>query len=124
MTTRIAFSAQTAQGLESPISPHFGRCPYFTVVEVDGEGVTTVENVTNPYHSNHRPGQVPAFIKELSAEVMVSGGMGGRAIALFEQYGIQIATGASGTVGEALECYLNGQLTESGACRESTHHHS
>ncbi|MGC9349588.1 MAG: NifB/NifX family molybdenum-iron cluster-binding protein [Anaerolineae bacterium] len=122
MTTRIVVSAKTEEGLEAPVSAHFGRCPYFTLIEVDSDEVEAVESVANPHYANHQPGQVPAFVKGLGAEVMISGGMGRRAIALFDHYGIQIATGANGTVGEALDCYLRGDLTESGACPESLAH--
>jgi predicted Fe-Mo cluster-binding NifX family protein len=122
MTTRIVVSAQTDEGLEAQVSPHFGRCPYFTVIAVEDSEVSSVESVANPHHANHQPGQVPAFVKDLGAEVMISGGMGRRAISLFDQYSIQIATGATGTVGNALNCYLRGELTESGACPESLAH--
>ena len=41
---RIAFSAATDQGLESPISPHFGRCPFYIFVDLDENN--TVQKVT------------------------------------------------------------------------------
>jgi predicted Fe-Mo cluster-binding NifX family protein len=65
---------------------------------------------------------VPSFINDQGAEVMISGGMGRRAIAFFEQYGIQTATGASGTTRMALESYLNGTLSAAAPCRESIEH--
>ena len=48
--------------------------------------------------------------------------MGGRAIQFFEQAGIKAATGASGTVRQALENYLGGKLTEAAPCDESVEH--
>jgi predicted Fe-Mo cluster-binding NifX family protein len=53
---------------------------------------------------------------------MLSGGMGGRAIALFEEYGIRPATGATGTVREALTAYLEGDLDAAAPCNESVEH--
>jgi predicted Fe-Mo cluster-binding NifX family protein len=122
MTTRIALSVGTDQGLDAPVSAHFGRCPYFTVVEVEGQDIVNVETVTNPYYPNHEPGQVPAFIHSLNANVMLSGGMGGRALAFFRQYGIEPATGAGGTVREAIALYLAGALNDAAPCNESTAH--
>jgi predicted Fe-Mo cluster-binding NifX family protein len=48
--------------------------------------------------------------------------MGGRAIQFFQQYGIQTATGANGTVRQALENYLGGKLTDAAPCAESVEH--
>ena len=119
---RIAFSSGGPQGLEATVDPHFGRCPYFTLVDVDGNGSTSVQSVPNPYHERHEPGQVPAFIHEQSAQVMVTGGMGGRAVDLFLQLGIEPVTGAAGTVREALGQYLAGSLRGAGPCRDEEGH--
>jgi predicted Fe-Mo cluster-binding NifX family protein len=65
---------------------------------------------------------VPGFIKEQNADVMLSGGMGGRVIQFFEQAGIQAATGATGSVRQALESFFGGKLTEAAPCDESVAH--
>ena len=119
---RVAVSADDGSGLDSVVSPHFGRCPYFIVVDLDGCEVEQVTAVANPYDGHHQPGQVPRFIRERGANVMLTGGMGRRAIALFEQYGIQAVTGAAGTVRRSLEQYLGGALQGARPCRESIEH--
>lgn len=119
---RIAVSIETNNGLDSMVAHHFGRCPYFAIVDVDGSNVKAVEVVPNPYYGAHQPGQVPGFIYQHEADVMLSGGMGGRAIQFFQQYGIQPATGANGTVRTALESYLGGELTGAAPCKESVEH--
>ncbi|HID87763.1 MAG TPA: dinitrogenase iron-molybdenum cofactor biosynthesis protein [Anaerolineae bacterium] len=119
---RIAISADDRKGLESVVSPHFGRCPYYILVDVEGQEVKAVQAVDNPYYGQHAPGVVPGFIQGQGADVMLTGGMGRRAISLFEQYGIEAVTGASGTVRHALESYLGGQLRGAQPCRESIEH--
>lgn len=119
---RIAVSADNKQGLNSVVSPHFGRCPHFVLVDVEGQEIREVQAVDNPYYGNHEPGQVPAFIASLGANVMLTGGMGGRAIMFFQQYGIQGVTGAYGTVRQTVECYLGGQLQGAEPCHESQEH--
>ena len=121
---RIAISAENRNGLDSPVSPHFGRCPCFILVDVEGQEIKAVTAVDNPYYSNHAPGQVPGFIHSQGADVMLAGGMGRRAMGFFEEYGIQAATGASGTVRQALQSYLGGELQGVEPCVESQHHHS
>ena len=119
---RIAFSADDDNGLDSVISPHFGRCPYYVFVDVEGREVKSVTSSANPYYGQHSPGQVPAFINSRGADVMLTGGMGGRAVAFFEQFGIEAVTGASGTVRHALEAYLGGELSGAQPCSESVAH--
>lgn len=119
---KIAVSAENNQGLQSQVAHHFGRCPYFALVEVENQEITSCEIIDNPYFQAHQPGQVPGFIKEQGAEVMLSGGMGGRAIQFFNQFGIEAATGACGTVEETIEHYLNGDLGGAAPCKESVEH--
>jgi predicted Fe-Mo cluster-binding NifX family protein len=108
---RVAISADDSNGLDSVVSPHFGRCPYYVLVDLDGREVSGVSAVQNP-----------SFIQSQGANVMLAGGMGRRAIGFFQQYGIQAATGATGTVRHALEQYLGGALREAEPCRVSTEH--
>jgi len=119
---RIAISADNQNGLDSVVSPHFGRCPFYILVDVEDHEVKAVNAVDNPHYGQHAPGVVPSFIHSQGVDVMLTGGMGGRAIAFFEQLGIEAVTGASGTVRRALELYLGGQLRGVQPCRESIGH--
>jgi predicted Fe-Mo cluster-binding NifX family protein len=119
---RIAVSADNKNGLDSIVSPHFGRCPNFVLVDLDDHDVKEVREVDNPYYGHHQPGQVPALIDSLGANVMLTGGMGGRAIMFFQQFGIEGVTGAYGTVRQSVERYLGGQLKGAAPCKESKEH--
>jgi predicted Fe-Mo cluster-binding NifX family protein len=119
---RIAVSADNKQGLDSVVSPHFGRCAHYILVDVEGHDVTGIQEVDSPFYGHHQPGQVPGFIHSLGADVMLAGGMGGRAIMYFEQYGIEGVTGAYGTVRQSVERYLGGQLKGAAPCKESQEH--
>jgi len=119
---RIAVSADNKNGLDSIVSPHFGRCPHYILVDVEGHDVTGIQEVDSPFYGHHEPGQVPGFIHSLGANVMLAGGMGGRAIMFFEEYGIEGVTGAYGTVRQSVERYLGGQLKGAAPCKESQEH--
>jgi predicted Fe-Mo cluster-binding NifX family protein len=119
---RIAVSADNKQGLDSVVSPHFGRCPHYILVDMDGHDVTGIQEMDSPFSGHHQPGQVPGYIKGLGADVMLAGGMGGRAISFFQQYGIEGVTGAYGTVRQSLERYLGGQLRGAAPCEVSQEH--
>jgi predicted Fe-Mo cluster-binding NifX family protein len=120
---RIAVTAENNHGLDSQVAQHFGHAPYFILVDVDEGVVARVQGLANPFAGAHEPGQIPAFIQQQQAKVMLSGGMGGRAIQFFEQAGIQAATGATGTVRQALESFLGGTLRDAAPCAEHGHGH-
>jgi predicted Fe-Mo cluster-binding NifX family protein len=119
---RVAISAEDGRGLNSVVSPHFGRCPFFVLVDLEGQAVQQVQALPNPFYNQHQPGQVPEFIHTQQVDVMLTGGMGRRAIEFFRQYEIETATGAAGTVRLALEQYLGGQLQGAEPCLESRAH--
>ncbi|MGD2163250.1 MAG: NifB/NifX family molybdenum-iron cluster-binding protein [Anaerolineales bacterium] len=120
---RIAIAAMDNQGLDGQVSHHFGRCPYFVLVDVENNKIEATKIIENPFFRGHEPGMVPGFIREQNADVMISGGMGRRAIGFFQEYGVQAATGAAGTIRSALEAYLCGELPEAAPCRDSLQHH-
>ena len=119
---RIAISAENNNGLDSTVAQHFGRCPYFALVEIEENEIKGINILENPFFSGHEVGQVPGFINEQGADVMLSGGMGGRAIQFFTQFGIDIATGASGTIKHAVTEFLAGNLSGTAPCAESIEH--
>lgn len=120
---RIALSTDDNHGLDAVLSYHFGRCPYYTFVDVEGTDIRDARSVPNPFYGSHgNPGEVPSFIKSNGAQVIIAGGMGARAIGFFKQFGIQAVTGISGRVREVLEEYINGKLSEAAPCNESRDH--
>ncbi len=119
---KIIISSDSSRKLESSVSHHFGRCPYFTVVDVEGSDIISVESIENPYFKAHSPGQVPEFIRNLGANAMLAGGMGRRAISIFENFGISCSTGVTDSVKSAVDNYIKGILPLATPCKESIEH--
>ncbi|MEJ2068578.1 MAG: NifB/NifX family molybdenum-iron cluster-binding protein [Deltaproteobacteria bacterium] len=118
---KIVFASEDNQGLKGSLSAHFGRCPFYTIVNVEDKAVSNVQVIDNPYFSNHVPGAVPQFINEQGAQVMIAGGMGPRALELFNQFGIEaITTGMHGSLENILNAYLRGEISGATGCE---HHH-
>ncbi|MDD5115959.1 MAG: NifB/NifX family molybdenum-iron cluster-binding protein [Candidatus Omnitrophica bacterium] len=89
------------------VSAHFGRCPAFTLIDIEnGELIKRVE-VENP---GHQPGAIPEFLHKKGASCIVAGGMGMRATSFFEEYGIKTIVGVSGRVDEVIEQLKKGTL--------------
>jgi predicted Fe-Mo cluster-binding NifX family protein len=114
---RIAFATEDKLGLDGEVSMHFGRCSYYTFLDVEGNNeVKSWQVVDNPYLDNHVPGKVPEFIHSQQVNVMIAGGMGPRAIQFFDEFGIEAVTGAFGKIKDVLDAYLRGELRGAGAC--------
>lgn len=92
------------------VSSHFGRCPFFTIVELDGKKVYNQEIIPNP---GHRTGFLPDFFAEKGIQTILCGGMGRRAVDLFSEKGVKVMIGISGEIDDIIEKYLHGQLKES-----------
>jgi predicted Fe-Mo cluster-binding NifX family protein len=120
---RIALACDSGFGLESSVSPHFGRCPFYVLVDVADDQIAGFQVVDNPYYPNHQPGVIPQFIHSQKANVMIAGGMGPRAIDFFTQFGIDVATGAQGKVRDVIEAYLRGEIQGIVACEHHGHDH-
>ncbi len=79
---------------EGKLCMHFGHCQVFAFVEVDPEK-KTILNVEMLPPPPHEPGVFPAWVAEQGATFVIAGGMGGRAVQLFEQAGVKVVTGAA-----------------------------
>lgn len=114
---RIAVSIENQKGMDSSISFHFGRCPFYAIVKAENDEINLEKIIKNPYYENHGgPGQVPEFIRDQDVDVMIAGGMGGRAVSFFQRFDIETVTGAQGTVKEAVEAYLSGDMSGTEPC--------
>ena len=81
--------------------------------------ITGSEFVPNP---GHRPGFLPVFLAEKGVKVIISGGMGQGAIDIFNEKGIEVIVGASGSSESAVKAYLKGELKSTGSvCHEHNH---
>ena len=118
---KIALASESAQKLDGELSAHFGRCPYYTLVTFDGTSIQEVEAIANPHFTNHQPGVMPEFIKSIGANVIIAGGMGPRAIDLFDEMGLEVVTGYAGRVGDILTAYLEGKIKGSAPCAHDHH---
>jgi predicted Fe-Mo cluster-binding NifX family protein len=89
------------------VSEHFGRCPTFTMLDIEGGKAVDRKEINNP---GHAPGIIPQFLHEKGVKLIVCGGMGARASGLFEEFGIEAITGVSGKINEAISRLENGIL--------------
>jgi predicted Fe-Mo cluster-binding NifX family protein len=92
------------------LSAHFGHCEVFTLFDVDQEAGTILGR-TDATPPPHEPGVLPAWLAEQGAELVLAGGMGGRAVQLFEQRGVRVVVGAPSLEAQAVvRAWLAGEL--------------
>lgn len=89
------------------VSAHFGRCPSFTLIDIENGRVTKRVEVANP---GHQPGFIPQFLHEKGVACIVAGGMGMRATSFFEEFGIKAIVGISGEIDAVIDQLKNGTL--------------
>jgi len=102
------------------VTEHFGHCSNFNIFEVENNKIIKSESISNP---GHRPGFLPNFLNDMGVNVIMSGGMGGGAVEIFNEKGIEVITGVRGKAETAVNSYLKGDIKSSGSiCHEHQHH--
>lgn len=89
---------------------HFGHCERFAILETDEDKKEVIErrDIAAP---PHQPGLLPPWLAERGADVIIAGGMGQRAQALFAQQGIKVVVGAPADAPETIaQKYMDGTL--------------
>ena len=89
------------------VSAHFGRCPSFTIVNIEEGKVPKVEEINNP---GHQPAFLPNFLAERGVKYIICGGMGNRAQMLFAEKKITPVIGVTGKIEEVIGKFVQGKL--------------
>lgn len=102
------------------VTEHFGHCEKFIVYNVENGKIVKEESLPNP---GHKPGFLPNYLADRGVNVIISGGMGGGAVDIFNERKVEVIVGASGDAKAAAEKYLRGELKTTGSiCHEHKHH--
>ncbi len=101
------------------VTEHFGHCVNFNIFDAEGTNIVKSESIPNP---GHKPGFLPNFLNDMGVNVIISGGMGGGAIDIFNEKNIEVIVGASGNAKAAAQAYLEGSLKSTGSvCHKHEH---
>ncbi len=111
---KIAICSQTPDGLEAITDMRFGRCPFYTFVEVDGKNIRNVEVAENPAVTAFGGAGIQAaqFMANQGVKAVIAGNYGPNAYGGLSSLGIEMLIGPIGvTVKEAVEQYISGSIT-------------
>ena len=115
---KIAISS-VGTDLDTQIDPRFGRCAHFIIVETDDMSFEAFDN-ENIALGGGAGIQSAQFVASKGAKVIITGNVGPNAVSTLSTAGIQLVTGQTGTVREALEDYKMGKFTGSNEANTSS----
>jgi len=103
------------------LCPHFGHCEQFAIITVKDGKVTDIKEMTPP---EHVPGLYPKWVAQFGVTDVIAGGMGERAIMLFNEQNINAFVGAPlKSPKELVEDFLSNKLSLSANyCNHDANH--
>lgn len=106
------------------LTTHFGRTAEVMMLTIEDASsrICGEQALETP---PHEPGRFPAWLREQGADVVIAGGMGPRALALFAQAGVRVILGAPCLPPRDLAAaFLAGELHHAAnACNHGPEHH-
>jgi len=106
--------SSTGNTLDAPVDPRFGRCRDFLIVDSETMQFEAVPNIASGAMGGAGI-QAAQMIAGKGVRALITGNVGPNAFQALSAAGIEIVTGASGTVREVVEKYKRGELRAIGA---------
>ncbi|MEM3383651.1 MAG: NifB/NifX family molybdenum-iron cluster-binding protein [Nitrososphaerales archaeon] len=112
MRERLVIPAEDGNGLDARLSEHFGRAPYFIIVDLEEGNILNVQVVPN--ESEHFGGfsRPSDSILQFRPNAVITFGMGPRALSILQKEKITVLKANASTVREVIEAYGQDGLEE------------
>jgi predicted Fe-Mo cluster-binding NifX family protein len=123
LPSRIIVPVAGQEGLNACLAEHFGRAPYFAVVDLNENGeVDDIKTVSNVEHYTGRMGQPHDVVLDLNPNAIIVYGMGRRGITSFQTAGVAVLRANANTVKEVIDAYKENELQElTEGCHDARH---
>ena len=108
---KVAVSAYDT-GIDSEINPRFGRCEYILIVDTENKHVEAVPN-SNMNLGGGAGIQTAGLAISKGAQAVITGSCGPNAMDVFTASGVDVYTGQTGTVSQAIERLSQNSLAPS-----------
>jgi len=117
---KIAVSA-TAPDLNAEVDPRFGRCQHFIVIDPQSMEVETLDN-SNAMAAGGAGISTAQMIAGKGVEVVLTGNCGPNAYQTLSAAGVQVITGVSGGIKDAIEAFKEGRFQSSAQPSVGSHY--
>jgi len=123
MGVRIVIPVLDEGGLNARLSEHFGRAPYFAVIELDENGhVSNQRTVSNVGEHFGGSGRRADFILQFKPNVIIAYGMGPRGLNIYQSVRVAVLRANANTVREVIAAYKKDELEElTEGCHQARH---
>ncbi|RLG89944.1 MAG: dinitrogenase iron-molybdenum cofactor biosynthesis protein [Candidatus Hecatellales archaeon] len=105
MVLRIAIPA-TSSSIDSNIAEHFGRAPFYIIVDIENFEIKKYDVLENTSANSHAPGEIPRMLASKKINILLCKRIGYRALSYFEQFGIHVIKTDLDGVKEALMKFI------------------
>lgn len=120
---RVVIPTNTPDGLLARRGAHFGKAPFYIIVDIEGNEIKDVSFAENPGHSGGACGNAVENIKNLGADALIVSGIGPNPLTGFNRIGIKVYyDGESPIVEESIKKLINGNLQEMSPDMSCSHH--
>ena len=121
---KLAIPSETADGLNSYRSGHFGHTPYFTIVEYDDDmNIVGAEPVKNVDHDQYGCGGVIEYVLTLGVDGILTVGMGMPPLMRFTESGVIVyAETETPVVGDVAKRFAEGKVYRMSPDQACAHH--
>ncbi|MEM2920909.1 MAG: NifB/NifX family molybdenum-iron cluster-binding protein [Candidatus Bathyarchaeia archaeon] len=122
---KVVVPVDEDRGMDSRLSEHFGRAPFFAVFDLDESGqVLRQEMVRNEGEHFGGAGRPAERLLQLRPDVVITYGMGPRALGIFQQAKVAVMRANSNILKEVISSYLKDELEEfTESCQHARHHY-
>lgn len=110
---------------ENQIDGHFGHCESYGVFTIsENKEISGIKSVGSPQGCGCKS-DIASVLASDGVTVMLAGGIGGGAINVLNNSGIEVIRGCSGDATEVVKLYLSGLVEDSGSsCHQHEGHHN
>lgn len=107
---KICIPTETNEGKKANVYGHFGSAPFFTIYDTDSKAIEIVDNANS--HHEHGTCNPIAALQGRKVDVVVTGGMGARAVMMLNASGIRVFRAVPGTVENIISTFGSRELEE------------
>jgi predicted Fe-Mo cluster-binding NifX family protein len=120
---KLCIPSMGQNGIDDTVGQHFGKVPFYTLYDTETKEATVIPNTSE---HNGGIGLPPELMAKEGVDIMLCGGLGVKAVMMFEEAGIEVFSGATGTVKNAIDAWAAFKLakaTHDNSCSGHGHDH-